>query len=142
MDVNVVSRQVIQYELDFIEVGGGITRRFGPFAVVVDFQCSECGTAIKANAAGVEQTGEVICLNPDCGCRYFATAEENGFIFRLDTLTATCPECTQEIHIPTQKIALGYQFSCSGCNRRYAIVDQQWQFNELDNKSSQVTNED
>lgn len=109
-------------------------------AVVVDFKCSECGTIVKANAAGVEQAGEVICLNPDCGCRHFATDEGNGFIFRLDAMAAACPECSQDIHIPTQKLALGYRFSCDGCNRRYEIVEQQWQFNELDNEVDRATN--
>ena len=35
VDANVVSGQTIQYELDFIEAGGGITRKFGPFEVTV-----------------------------------------------------------------------------------------------------------
>jgi hypothetical protein len=103
-------------------------------AAVVDFQCSVCGTAIKANVTGVEQAGEVTCLNPDCGCRYFATEEGKEFIFQLDALTAACSGCSLEIHIPTQKLALGYQFSCGGCNRRYEVVEQQWQFRELKNE--------
>ena len=35
VDVNVTSGQILHYELDFIESGGGITRRFGPFEVTV-----------------------------------------------------------------------------------------------------------
>lgn len=103
-------------------------------AVVVDFQCSVCGTAIKANVAGVDQAGEVTCLNPDCGCRYLASKEGEKFIFQLDALTATCSDCSLEIHIPTQKLSLGYQFSCGNCNRRYEVVEQQWQFRELENE--------
>ena len=103
-------------------------------AKLVDFQCSVCDTAIKANVAGVEQAGEVTCLNPECGCRYFATAQGNEFIFQLDALTATCSKCSLEIRIPTQKLALGYRFSCGDCNQQYEVVDQQWQVREFDNE--------
>lgn len=104
-------------------------------AEVVDFQCSVCGTVIKANVAGVEHAEEVTCLNPDCGCRYFAKMEGNELIFRLDAFIAACSECSLDIHIPTQKLAFGYRFSCDGCNRQYEVVDQQWLFEELGNKS-------
>lgn len=109
-------------------------------AKVVAFKCSECDTVIKANAAGVERASEITCLNPDCGCRYFATNNGKDFIFTLDEWTAGCPKCMQEIHVPTQKLAFGYRFTCSGCKQRYTIVEQ-WQLDELDNESGQSINE-
>lgn len=110
-------------------------------AEVVEFQCSECGTAIKANVAGLKQKGEVVCLNPDCECRYFATPAENGFAFQLDTLTAACPECEQDNRIPTQKIVVGYRFSCSDCGRKYEIVEQLWRFEDLINDVNSIGTE-
>jgi DNA-directed RNA polymerase subunit RPC12/RpoP len=75
--------------------------------VVVDFECAECGTIVKANSAGIEIAKEVTCLNPDCGCRYIATPSENGFLFVLDASIAVCSECSHEIKIPTSKLRLG-----------------------------------
>ena len=97
-------------------------------ASLVRFECSVCGTEIKANAAGVEAAGEVVCLNPDCGCRFLATKDGDEMLFRLDATTATCPDCDIPIEIPTQKLEIGYEFRCSDCGNRYVVASQSWNF--------------
>ena len=97
----------------------------------VAFSCEECGTTVKANAAGLQQAGEVTCLNSDCGCRYVASINGADYSFRLDALVADCAKCAHEIKIPAQRLTMGYRFSCGDCGQAYTIVDQTWKFDEI-----------
>lgn len=96
-------------------------------AMLVTFECSVCGLRIKANAAGVEQAGEVTCINPDCGCRYFVTKEGESFLFSLDDYSANCPECQMTIKLPKHKLHIGYEFACSNCKTQCEIYEQIWE---------------
>jgi hypothetical protein len=100
-------------------------------AETIVFNCTECGTTIKANAAGVQQAGEITCLNSDCKSHYVASINGTDYSFQLDAIVADCPKCTQAIKIPTQRLAMGYQFPCSGCGQKYSIVNQAWEFDEI-----------
>lgn len=97
-------------------------------AMEVSFICSVCGTEIKANARGIEQTREVTCLNPECECRFFAVKAGDDFTFYLDASTAPCPECKAEIQLPTQQLREGYQFSCSSCACKFELTSPKWEF--------------
>lgn len=107
-------------------------------ATVIDFQCSVCGTTVRANALGIDRAGEVTCLNPGCGSRFFAVREDDDFTFHLDASTAACPDCKQEIALPAQKLVFGYQFSCAACGCEFKVVDQIWQFQKVNEDSVRV----
>lgn len=100
-------------------------------AETVAFKCTECGTTVSANAAGLRQAGEVTCLNADCGCRYVVSVNGTDYSFRLDALVADCAKCKCEIRIPAQRLAMGYRFSCGDCGQKYVIVDQTWSFDAV-----------
>jgi hypothetical protein len=105
-------------------------------ANVITFTCSVCHTEINANARGIEQSGEVTCLNPDCGCRFYAVKVGNDFTFQLDSSVAPCPECKKEIPLPTQKLREGFQFSCPSCKRKFEVKHPVWEFRKLDESQS------
>lgn len=106
------------------------------FAETVSFVCAECGTTVKANANGLRSTGEITCLNPECGCRYTVSIADDQYTFSLEALDAECPRCNQHIKIPEKRIALGYEFTCTGCGGKYSISGQSWSFDYLNAESS------
>ena len=106
------------------------------FAETVVFECTECRTTVTANAAGLRQAGEVTCLNSDCGCRYVVSMNGTDYSFQLDSVVADCANCKHEIRFPTQRLAMGYQFSCSECEKKHEIVDHTWKFNEIKTQDS------
>jgi len=102
------------------------------FAEVVSFTCSECGTTIKANAAGLRQTKRVTCLKPGCECDYDVVDADGEFTFILDESTANCPDCGTEIRLPTNRVEKDYRFICAGCKTQYKVSESVWQFEKAD----------
>lgn len=100
-------------------------------ARLVTFECSVCGSNIKANANGLEQAGEVFCINPECGSRYFVTKEGENLLFSLDACSVKCQECQTIITLPRQKLHVGYDFSCPNCKSQYEIHEQVWEIKKI-----------
>lgn len=96
-------------------------------ARLITFECSVCGLSIKANATGLEQVGEVFCINPECDSRYFVTKEGENFLFSLDACSAKCQECQTIITLPRQKLHIGHEFSCPNCKSQYEIYERVWE---------------
>jgi hypothetical protein len=116
-----------------------VTRTFtATFATITEFSCFECGATVKANAEALAEAGELECLNPDCGCRYSVTPEGDGFVFELDAEHWDCAQCGADIPIPSHRLKLDFEFSCSACTTRYKVCGQQWSISSVEPSEAQT----
>jgi len=104
-------------------------------AVVISFECSECGKVIVVNADGARQLGKVDCLNATCGATYFVSFDGTEATLTLDASHATCPDCGADIPLLTSRIKLDYEFPCRACGQVFRVAQQNWAFEKADKEA-------
>lgn len=97
----------------------------------IDFRCGSCGTNVRVMSKTVEERRCATCLT--CGVRYRAEKDKGGFTFFPDEPLLAC-ECGVENPVPLQRIKVGYRFPCSGCERVFEAVGEDWRFSIVDGK--------
>jgi len=100
-------------------------------ASTVTLQCSECGSLISANEAGVKDRGYMTCLNPSCDVRYDAEVDGTDIRFRLAAAEMECPDCTAMIYVPNNKMKVDHKFACRSCGAAFEVLRQVWESEKI-----------
>jgi len=103
-------------------------------ANLVTFECTECGTTVKANVAGIIKTGAVACLNTECECQFSVTELDSPTpLFVPDIVKTACPGCGKEIRLPRHRVGTGYRYSCRECTSTFEITNVvQWECRKVE----------
>lgn len=95
------------------------------------FNCGDCGKLVVRNADAMEAGKTAVCPTPGCDAEYKLVRNEQGAPVMEPLLVRfECEACKAATHIAQRKVALGFQFDCSGCRERYLVVrlHQNWTF--------------
>jgi hypothetical protein len=96
-------------------------------ATTVSVTCSLCGVPSVANADGVRQRGELLCLNADCGARYLARFNDTEVELTLDAPVLECRVCSVSFPLAPKKLIHGATVKCPSCAAEHRLF-QEWQY--------------
>jgi hypothetical protein len=108
------------------------------FRKLIDFECVVCKRMIYRNKLGVEATGEMQCLNPECKATYDVRLEGELTHYSLRQESFDCRYCGTKNYVPAAKIVDGVPITCVECEKR-VVVRSSFRLQPLDDPPARAT---
>lgn len=115
-------REFLAETLNALEpyVGGALTMNLAELVTVES--CAGCKLPVVGSVSGVEETGHLICLNPECEIRYRSVGSGRKLSFEPEFASLRCLACDEEIKYPLHLLRLGHTFGCHHCSTRHEVT--------------------
>lgn len=86
--------------------------------VLVEIECSYCGREIKRNKKGVEESGEMRCLDPKCGAIYDVSVDGDKVHWQAKQGHYDCPYCKERNYFSIGHLQDGFNVECVKCSKK------------------------
>lgn len=90
-------------------------------ANTVSFSCGVCEQDVVCNVGGLEQTGEAICLDPDCGAVHKAKRVGEGWEVLLPQASIVCGQCGEKMWVANRDVQVGLKVECNDCGALHSF---------------------
>ncbi|WP_428304573.1 DUF5677 domain-containing protein [Lacipirellula sp.] len=124
--VDMVAPKLEKWRIDLEKASSALSefkvgQALSNFRELVDIPCNCCGRTVYRNKRGVEATGEMRCLNPECRAIYDVRFEGDAAHFQLRQESFNCQRCGTTNFIPTSAIGEGAVLICDECEQRVVV---------------------